>query len=126
MAEMDGAIGEAAGTREAEFASIKKDRFAPTARVNGATLAFWKGWMDVTGRTSALIDEVKTPKIVVLGGKDLQYGDKDRVRIRALAPDAFVEVEGADHHLLTNAALAQETVDVVGAALDKVLAVPES
>lgn len=115
-----------AGTREAEFASIKKDRFAPTARVNGATLAFWKGWMDVTGRTSALIDEVKTPKIVVLGGKDLQYGEKDRVRIRALAPDSFIEVEGADHHLLTNAALARKTVDLVGAALDKVLAVPES
>lgn len=115
-----------AGTREAEFASIKKDRFAPTARVNGATLAFWKGWMDVTGRTSALVDEVKTPKVVVLGGKDLQYGDKDRVRIRALSPDAFVEVEGADHHLLTNGALSKETVDVVGAALDKVLVVPES
>jgi predicted small secreted protein/alpha-beta hydrolase superfamily lysophospholipase len=115
-----------AGTREAEFSSIKKDRFAPTARVNGATLAFWKGWMDVTGRTSALVDEVNAPKVVVLGGKDLQYGDKDRVRIRALAPDAYVEVQGADHHLLTNGALAKETVDVVGAALDKVLAVPAS
>jgi hypothetical protein len=115
-----------AGTTEAEFSAIKRDRFAPTANVKGATLAFWKGWMDVTGRTSALVDEVKTPKIVVLGGKDLQYGDKDRVRIRALAPDAFVEVQGADHHLLSNGALAKETVDVVGAALDKVLVVPES
>lgn len=115
-----------AGTREAEFASIKKDRFAPTARVNGATLAFWKGWMEVTGKTAALVDDIKTPKIVVLGGKDLQYGEKDRVRIRALAPDAFVEIEDADHHLLTHGALAPTTVDAVGEALDKVLVVPES
>jgi hypothetical protein len=115
-----------AGTREAEFASIKKGRFAPTARVSGATLAFWKGWMDVTARTAALVDEVKTPKVVVLGGRDLQYGDKDRVRIRALSPSDFVEVAGADHHLLTDGKLAHETVDVVGAAVDKVLAPPES
>lgn len=115
-----------AGTREAEFASIKKDRFAPTARVNGATLAFWKGWMEVTGRTAALVDAVAAAKVVVLGEGDLQYGAKDRVRIRALAPSAFVEVPGADHHLLSHGALSKDTVDVVGAALDKVLLVPET
>jgi alpha-beta hydrolase superfamily lysophospholipase len=115
-----------AGTREAEFASMKAGRFAPTARVNGATLAFWRGWMELTGKTAALVDTVPTPKIVVLGGGDKQYGEKDRVRIRALAPDAYVEVDGADHHLLTRGALAETTVDLVGAALDRVLAPPQS
>lgn len=115
-----------AGSREAEFASIKAGRFAPTARVNGATLAFWKGWMALTDKTAALVDAVPTPKVVVLGGGDKQYGKKDRVRIRALAPEAFVEVAGADHHLLTDGALAESTVDAVGKELDRILAPPAS
>lgn len=115
-----------AGSREAEFSSMKAGRFAPTARVSGATLGFWKGWMELTGKTAALVDAVPTPKIVVLGGDDKQYGEKDRVRIRALAPDAYVEVAGADHHLLTHGALIETTVDAVGAALDRVLTPPAS
>ncbi len=110
-----------AGTRQAELRSIKAGRFAPTARVQGATIAFWKGWMDLTGRTAALVDAVPAPKVVVLGDKDVQYGDKDRVRIRALAPDAFIEVKGADHHLLTDGKLAASTVDLVAGALDRIL-----
>jgi alpha-beta hydrolase superfamily lysophospholipase len=115
-----------AGTREAEFASIKANRFAATARVSGATLAFWKGWLDVTARTATLIATVHPPKIVVLGGDDRQYGEEDRGRIRVLAPNAFLEVAGADHHLLTHGALAKETIDVVGAAIDRVLAAPQT
>ncbi len=111
-----------AGTREAEFASMKKDRFAPTARVNGATLAFWRGWMDVTAKTPSLVDAVKETTLVVLGGADLQYSEADRGRIRALSPSGLVEVSGADHHLLTHGTLSPATVDAVGAAIDELLA----
>jgi hypothetical protein len=115
-----------AGTREAEFASMKAGRFAPTARVAGATLAFWKGWIDVTSKTPALAEATPAKKIVVLGGKDLQYAAGDRKRIAALATDGFVELENADHHLLTEGALATDTVDRVGAAIDAAIGTPAS
>lgn len=124
LREKAGQLKSLASTREAEFASMKAGRFAPTARVGGATLAFWKGWIELTARTAALVDALPGRKIVVLGGDDLQYGDKDRVRIRALAPDAFLEVKGADHHLLTGGKLSGTTVDQVGAAVDAALGPP--
>ncbi|MCC7073633.1 MAG: alpha/beta fold hydrolase [Deltaproteobacteria bacterium] len=119
-----GQLTNLASTRAAEFASMKAGRFAPTARVGGATLAFWKGWIELTGKTAALIDAAPAKKLVVLGADDQQYGEKDRVRIKALAPDAYLEVKGADHHLLSNGRLAAETVDLIGAALDAALAPP--
>jgi alpha-beta hydrolase superfamily lysophospholipase len=115
-----------AGTKEAEFASMKAGRFAPTAKVLGATLAFWKGWIDSTAKTTALADGVGAPKIVVLGADDGNYAAADKKRIAALASAGFVEVKGADHHLLTDGKLAPTTVDLVGAALDKALGVPTS
>lgn len=122
LREKAGQLKSLAGTREAEFASMKAGRFAPTARVGGATLAFWKGWIELTGKTAALVDAVPAKKVVVLGELDQQYGRKDRVRIRALSPEAFVEVKGADHHLLSGGRLLPGTVDAVGAALDAALA----
>lgn len=122
LREKAGQLKSLASTREAEFASMKAGRFAPTARVGGATLGFWKGWIEVTGKTAALIDAAPAKKIVVLGGGDLQYGERDRVRIRALAPEAFLEVAGADHHLMTGGKLSPATVDQLGAALDAALA----
>lgn len=119
-----GQLTSLASTRSAEFASMKAGRFAPTARVGGATLAFWKGWIELTGKTAALVDAVPAKKMVILGADDQQYGDKDRVRIKALAPDAYLEVKGADHHLLSGGRLAPETVDLIGAALDGALAPP--
>lgn len=124
LLEKAGQLTNLASTRAAEFASMKAGRFAPTARVGGATLAFWKGWIELTGKTAALVDAVPGKKLVVLGGDDQQYGAKDRMRIKALAPDAFLEVKGADHHLLSKGRLAPETVDVVGAAIDAALAGP--
>lgn len=117
-----GQLKSLASTRDAEFASMKAGRFAPTARVGGATLAFWKGWIELTAKTAALVDATGARKIVVLGEGDLQYGDKDRMRIKALAPDAFIEVVGADHHLLTVGKLSPATVDLVGGAIDAALA----
>jgi hypothetical protein len=78
--------------------------------------------MDLTAKTPALVDAVSAPKIVVLGERDVQYGENDRVRIRALAPRTFLEVKGADHHLLTDGKLLDSTVDLVGKALDQALA----
>lgn len=121
LAEEASQLRNLAGTREAEFASMKAGRFAPTARISGATLAFWRGWMDVTSRTAALAEAVPAQKIVVLGELDRQYAVADRTRIRALATAGVVDVRGADHHLLTAEALAPATLDAVGAALDAVL-----
>jgi alpha-beta hydrolase superfamily lysophospholipase len=115
-----------AGTKEAEFASMKAGRVAPTAKVGGATLGFWKGWIDLTGKTAALADAVPAPKIVVLGQLDRQYASADKKRIQALATAGFIEVVGADHHLLTGEQLAPATVDAIGKALDQALGVPRS
>ena len=122
LLEKAGQLKSLAGTRDAEFASMKAGRFAPTARVGGATLAFWKGWIELTAKTAALIDAAPAKKIVVLGEGDLQYSERDRVRIKAIAPEAFLEVKGADHHLLTGGQLSAEAVDLVGQAIDSALA----
>lgn len=122
LLEKAGQLKSLASTRDAEFASMKAGRFAPTARIGGATLAFWKGWIELTAKTAALIDAAPAKKIVVLGEGDLQYGERDRLRIKALAPETFLEVGGADHHLLTGGKLSPETVDLVGRAIDAALA----
>jgi alpha-beta hydrolase superfamily lysophospholipase len=117
-----GQLRNLAGTREAEFASMKAGRFAPTARVSGATLAFWKGWIESTSKTASLAEALPAAKLVVLGSEDRQYAAADKKRITALATAGVVEVAGADHHLLHAGALEAKTLDALGAALDAVLA----
>jgi dienelactone hydrolase len=112
-----------AGTLEATFRSIKGDKFSPDARVQGATIAFWKGWMSLTADTPKLAERAGGPILVVLGEWDLQYSPEDKERIRALSEGgALLELEKSDHHLLRRDAL---TPEVTTAVLDKLRALVE-
>lgn len=105
-----------AASLEAMFSAMQRGRFKPGARVMGATVPFWLAWVQLTGRTKALAAGVRTPRVVVLGGGDGQYGPKARTAIRALAKpgrDVFVLLKGADHHLLSAGKLAEGGAPVV-------------
>ncbi len=118
-----------AASQKRTFESMAKGQFEKTARVQGATLAFWTEWIELTGRTAALLDAADRPLVVVLGARDAQYAEADKDRIRALGkrPNArFVELDRADHHLLVDGALDEAALRPVLDALDKALSGPTS
>ncbi len=109
-----------AASKEASFASMRAGKFEKNARVEGATVAFWLGWIELTKKTNDLAGSVQDHLVIVSGKRDLQSSPKDRAAAKALPARAVVEVD-ADHHLLNDGALAPATVDAVGAALDALL-----
>ncbi|MDP2343263.1 MAG: alpha/beta fold hydrolase [Deltaproteobacteria bacterium] len=114
-----------AGTKAAGFASMKSGKFAKDARVDGATIGFWLGWMAVTERTAALLEPLKDKVVVVVGSGDLQLSAADRQAAQAL-PAAKVVVVDADHHLLVHGALDAAVVQQIADAIDVVIGIPVS
>jgi hypothetical protein len=114
-----------AGSRTASFASMKSGRFAPDARVDGATLAFWTGWMDLTARTRALVEPHKERVIVVVGQADRQLSTADRQAAATLPAHAVLSVD-ADHHLLVDGELPPTVTEPVLLAIDALLVPPDT
>ncbi len=109
-----------AASTSARFASMRAGKFSREARVDGATIAFWLGWMSLTQQTPALVAAVKDKTVVVLGSRDSQLSDEDAALAKALPAHATL-VFDADHHLLVDGALRAEVglavIDAVAALL---------
>jgi hypothetical protein len=109
-----------AASTSARFASMRAGKFSREARVEGATIAFWLGWMSLTHKTPELVAAVKDKTFVVLGSRDSQLSDDDMVRAKGLPARATL-VFAADHHLLVDGALTAEVglavIDAVAALL---------
>lgn len=114
-----------AGTKAAGFAAMKAGKFAKDALVDGATIAFWLGWSDLTKKTPALLEPVKSKVIVVVGSGDLQLSAKDREAAQKLPAQKTVVVD-ADHHLLKAGDLDDGVVKAIADAIDAVAGVPQS
>jgi nucleotide-binding universal stress UspA family protein len=112
-----------AASKEAGFVSMAAGKFSPTARVDGATIPFWLGWMEATKTNTAFVAHQRK-LLIVVGAVDAQFSPEDRQRQREVPAAKVLYIEGADHHLLTEEVLAQSTIDVVGSAIDQLLAVP--
>lgn len=125
LLEQSAALKNLAGTRAAEFTAMKAGKFAKDARVGGATTAFWLGWIELTERTPQLVKAHADKVVVVVGSGDQQLSALDRAAAQKL-PAKKVVVVDADHHLLSGGALGDDVVDAVLAAIDDVLAEPES
>ncbi len=98
------ALRNLAATRQAGFASMRSGKFSREARVDGATIAFWLGWMELTGKTRALLTPLKEKTLLVLGNGDSQLGPGDKALVQGL-PAKKVVVVDADHHLLVDGQL---------------------
>jgi hypothetical protein len=115
------ALRNLAATRQERFASMRSGKFASDARVDGATIGFWLGWMDLTARTKALMTPGKDKTVVVLAQGDLQLGEGDQALVQGL-PAKKVVVIDADHHLLNDGALSPSvSLQVVDAVVDLLL-----
>jgi alpha-beta hydrolase superfamily lysophospholipase len=112
-----------AASKEASFASMKNNKYAPGARVDGATIAFWLGWMRLT-EDVGLFEAAKHHTLLVVGSEDHQFSSADAALQRSLPAVKVLVLEGADHHALTNEAVSVDSVDAVGRALDDMLATP--
>lgn len=114
------ALRNLAATRQAGFASMRSGKFSREARVDGATIAFWLGWMELTGKTRDLMTPLKDKTLVVIGNADAQLGEGDRALARGL-PAHRTLVLDADHHLLNDGALQPavglQVIDAVVAVL---------
>ncbi len=115
------ALRNLAATRQERFASMRAGKFAADARVDGATIGFWLGWMDVTGRTRAMMTPLKDKILVVLAKGDLQLGEGDKALVQGL-PARKIMVVDADHHLLNEGALSPTvSLRVVDAVVEVLL-----
>jgi hypothetical protein len=114
------ALRNLAATRQAGFASMRAGRFSREARVDGATIAFWLGWMELTGKTRDLMTPLKEKTLVVVGSADAQLGEGDAALVRGL-PAKQTLVLDADHHLLNDGdlqpAVGLQVIDAVVAML---------
>lgn len=118
-------LKNAAGSRAALFDSMQKGQFAEDARVQGATIAFWQGWLALTDEAEARLKGAKAPRVVVVGSADVQYAPADRARILKageLEGVTALQIEGADHHLLVDERLLVTTVEAVAGAVQDALA----
>jgi hypothetical protein len=98
------ALRNLAATRQAGFASMRSGKFSREARVDGATIAFWLGWMELTGKTRALMTPFKEKTLLVFGNGDLQLSPGDKALVQGLPARNIVAVD-ADHHLLVEGVL---------------------
>jgi hypothetical protein len=96
-----------AASTAARFASMRAGKFSRDARVDGATIAFWLGWMSLTEKTVDLLTPHKDKTLIVLGSNDSQLSDDDAALARRL-PARTTLVFDADHHLLVDGALQAE------------------
>ena len=110
-----------AGSRAAAFASMRAGKFADSARVDGATIAFWMGWRKLTDETASLIEPVKDRVVVVVGGADRQLSAADRGAAAGLPAKKAIVVDDADHHLLVGEQLSPVVTEPVFQALDELL-----
>lgn len=125
LLEQAARLKNAAGSRAALFESMQKGQFADDARVEGATIAFWQGWLALTEGAEARLRGAKAPRVVIVGAGDTQYAPKDRARILKAGelPGVWaLEIEGADHHLLVDERLLVTTVQLVSDAVEEALA----
>jgi hypothetical protein len=114
------ALRNLAATRQAGFASMTSGKFARDARVDGATIGFWLGWIELTKKTTSLMKPLKDKTIVVVSAGDQQLSEADRDRARALPAKAVIEVTG-DHHLVADGVLSAEaSTAVIDAVVDLV------
>lgn len=119
------ALKNLAGSRAASFASMKSGKFAKDARVDGATIGFWLGWIAVTERTAALLEPLKGKVVVVVGSADQQLSAADKKAAQELPAQKVIVVD-ADHHLLVHGALDPTVVQQIADAVDVVIGVPVS
>jgi alpha-beta hydrolase superfamily lysophospholipase len=115
-----------AGSRAASFASMRAGKFSDSARVDGATIAFWMGWRKLTEATASLVEPVKNKAIVVVGAADRQLSTVDRAAAAALPAKRAVVIDDADHHLLVREQLLPVVTEAVFSALDELLEHPGS
>jgi len=119
------ALRNLAATRQAGFASMTSGKFAKDARVDGATIGFWLGWIKLTSTTQALLEPVQNKTIVVVATGDTQLGETDRALAKALPAKKTIVVEG-DHHLVENGALSAKASAVVVDAVADLVVPPAS
>lgn len=116
LASSAAALRNQAATLQETFLSMERGDFASDARVRGATLSYWRAWIDETAQTRDQLKSLKIPKLLLLGMKDQQYGPDDQTLIRRLGhlPATHVqEIPGADHHLLEGEKLSQQAAKVL-------------
>lgn len=118
-----------AGSVQAMFASMEQGNFAAEARVQGATLGFWRGWLQQTEQTQRQLQALKIPILVLLGSEDGQFGpdDRDRIlRFGKLPHGLGREIPAADHHFLQQEKLSAQAVDTVTQWLHEKLGPPSA
>lgn len=118
-------LRNAAASLQAMFESMDNNQFAQGARVKGATVPFWKAWIELTDGAAEQVKSATAPRVVVQGQWDLQFTPADRNAVAAWGEEdgiTYLKVDKADHHLLRDGVLEDDTVALVTDALVRALA----
>ena len=119
------ALRNLAATRQAGFASMTSGKFSKDARVDGATIGFWLGWIELTKNTPTMLKGVASKTLIVVATGDSQLGDTDRALAKALPAKTTLVVEG-DHHFVIDGVLSAAATNAVIDAVEALVATPAS
>lgn len=115
-----GVLEQKSRSMKATFDSIEAGQFAPSAKIMGASLQFWKEWISLTDQTEAMFKQLTKPVLLIIGAEDGFYNEKaiSILQSETNSPKKrLLYLSAADHNLLINNELNPETADIVLRAL---------
>ena len=115
-----GMLEQKSRSMKATFDSIEAGQFAPTAKIMGASLQFWKEWISLTSQTEVMFQKLSKPVLLIVGAEDGFYNEKalEILQSETNSPEKrLLYLSGADHNLLINNELNTQTADIVLRAL---------
>jgi pimeloyl-ACP methyl ester carboxylesterase len=117
----EGGFRDRALSLSATFDSIRKDLFEPDAKIMGASLTFWKNWLNLAEKTPDQLVALKTPTLFVVGQEDVWLGSYGRSVLERVVKSnkkhKILVVAKADRNLLQKETLSQASMETIVGAL---------
>lgn len=117
----EGGFRDRALSLSATFESIRKGQFEPGAKVMGASLGFWRNWLNLAEKTPKQLESLKLPTLFVVGQEDVWLGSYGRGLLERVSAASkrrkFISVSKADRNLLQKETLSPGTIETIVSTL---------
>lgn len=118
----EGGFRDRALSLTATFESIRKGLFEPNSKIMGASLQFWKNWLNAAEKTPSQLESLSVPALFAMGEDDVwigTYGRRLLERMVAKRPDRkLIVVAKADRNLLQKEVLSPDSMETIVRALE--------
>lgn len=109
----------------ATFEAIHNGLFEPDAKIMGASVDFWKNWLELSKKSFKQLEDLKTPILFVLGEKDMLVGRFGRSSLEKLSRGSknkrLLIIPNTDRNLLQKESLSQTSKETILQTLSKLV-----